>query len=66
MIGFGVMTKRLNPYDLIFRVFGGFFDPSAPQIKIQNSVLIESECSRFGKFRENLVEIGLVDSERFD
>ena len=48
-------------------VFWVFFRPSCPyaQTKIQNSVLIESECSRFRRFRENLVEICLVDSEKF-
>ena len=58
------MAERLNPYDGIFRVLG-FFRPSCPpQTKIQNSVSIESESSRFRRFRENLVEIGLVDSEK--
>ena len=45
-------------------MFGGGVNPPAPlQTKIQNSVSIESECFRFRRFPENLVEIGLVDSE---
>ena len=50
-----------------FSVFWVFFQPSCPpETKIQNSVSIESECLRFQRFRENLVEIGFVDSEKFD
>ena len=49
-----------------FAVFVGFFSTLLPpQANIQNSVSIESECSRFRRFRENLVEIGVVDSENF-
>ena len=56
--------RKTKPLWRNFSCFGLFFDPMAPQTKIQNSVSIESECSRFLRFRENLVEIGLVDSEK--
>ena len=48
-----------------FSVFGRGFRPTCPhRKKNRNSVSIESECLRFLKFRENLIEIGLVDSEK--
>ena len=47
-----------------FPGFGFFSTLLPPQTKIKNSVSIEFECSRFRRFFENLVEIGLVDSEK--
>ena len=48
-----------------FSVFRVFFDPPAPTDKNSTFCLIESECLRILRFSENLVEIGLVDSEKF-
>ena len=44
--------------------FSVFFYPPAPTDKNSKFCSIESECSRFRRFRENLVEICLVDSEK--
>ena len=66
LIGFEVMTERLNPDDEIFRVlfFSTLLPPPPPQTTILNFVSIKSDCSRFWRFCENLVEIGLVDSKK--
>ena len=56
--------RKTEPLWRNFPCFGFFVYPPAPQTKIQNSVSIESGSSRFLRFRENLVELGFVDSEK--